>query len=193
MRVSAALASVAGVTTQTFDETTRTEAPLRADEVTALRGFLDYQRDTFRMKCAGLTQEQLARRHPPSAMTLGGMMKHLALNEAGWFGHTLAGRPYPSVFASVDWDSDPDWEWRTAADDDPVELRALYDDCVRRADDAIGEALARGGLDAESVEQSSSGGAFNLRWILLHMLEEYARHNGHADLLREAVDGATGE
>ena len=120
--------------TQTFDKSTRREAPLRADEVTALRGFLDYHRDTFRWKCSGLTQEQLAQAHPPSTMTLGGMMKHLALNEVGWFGHTLAGAPYPEPFADVDWDADPDWEWRTAADDSPEDLRALYDDCVARAD-----------------------------------------------------------
>jgi Protein of unknown function (DUF664) len=179
--------------TQTFDASTRTEAPIRADEVTALRGFLDYHRDTLRMKCAGLTREQLARTHPPSAMTLGGMMKHLALNEVGWFGKTLVGVPYPPLFDGVDWASDPDWEWRTGADDDPVELRATYDDCVRRADEAIDEALARGGLDTESVGESSENEFFSLRWILLHMLEEYARHNGHADLLREAIDGETGE
>jgi uncharacterized damage-inducible protein DinB len=179
--------------TQTFEKETRVEAPLRADEVTALRGFLDYHRDTFRWKCSGLTQEQLARPHAPSTMTLGGMMKHLALNEVGWFGATLAGTPYPAPFDSVDWDADPDWEWRTAADDSPVELRALYDDCCRRADAAIDEALARDGLDTESVQESSDNGAFSLRWIILHMIEEYARHNGHADLLRQAIDGQTGE
>jgi hypothetical protein len=179
--------------TQTFDAATRTEAPVGADEVTALRGFLDYHRDTLRMKCAGLTQEQLATPLPPSAMTLGGMMKHLALNEVGWFGKTLEGVPYPTLFEGVDWQSDPDWGWRTGAQDDPQELRATYDDCVGRADEAIDAALARGGPDAESVGKDSSGEAFKLRWILLHMIEEYARHNGHADLLRESVDGETGE
>jgi uncharacterized damage-inducible protein DinB len=190
--LSARVASVAAMT-QTFDKGTRTEAPLRADEVTALRGFLDYQRDTFRWKCSGLTQEQLAQPHPPSTMTLGGMMKHLALNEVGWFGNSLAGTPDPPPFDAVDWDADPDWEWRTAADDSPEQLWALYDDCVRRADAAIDTALATDGLDTESVEKSSQDGAFSLRWILLHMIEEYARHNGQADLIRESVDGATGE
>jgi uncharacterized damage-inducible protein DinB len=171
----------------------RRDPPLRSGEAEMLLAFLDYHRDTFRWKCSGLTQAQLAQTHPPSTMTLGGMMKHLALNEVGWFGATLAGTPYPAPFASVDWDADPDWEWRTAADDSPAELRALYDDCVRRADEGIGAALARGGLDAESVGRSSADGAFSLRWILLHMIEEYARHNGQADLIRESVDGATGE
>jgi uncharacterized damage-inducible protein DinB len=179
--------------TQTFDKATRTEAPIRADELTALRGFLDYHRDTFRWKCAGLTQGQLAQPHAPSTMTLGGMMKHLALNEVGWFGSTLAGEPYPPPFTDVDWDADPDWEWRTAAEDNPEDLRALYDDCVRRADAAIDQALARDGLDALSTQESSQDGAFSTRWILLHMLEEYARHNGHADLIRESIDGMAGE
>jgi Protein of unknown function (DUF664) len=179
--------------TQTFDASTRTEAPIRADEVTALRGFLDYHRDTLRMRCAGLTPAQLAQPQPPSTMTLGGMMKHLALNEVGWFGKTLADTPYPSLFGDVDWESDPDWEWRTGAEDDPLELRETYDDCVRRADAGIDRALAGAGLDTESVEKDSSGEAFSLRWILLHMIEEYARHNGHADLIRESIDGETGE
>ena len=131
---------------------------MRADEVTALRGFLDYHRDTFRWKCAGLTQEQLAPTHPPSTMTLGGMMKHLALNEVGWFGHTLAGTPYPPPFDDVDWDADPDWEWRTAADDSPERapgaLRRLRTPRGRRDRRGSGRAV---GLDAESVEQSSRG------------------------------------
>ena len=99
----------------------------------------------------------------------------------------------PPPFDAVDWDADPDWEWRTAAEDDPVELRDLYDGCVRRADAAVDEVLAGAGLDTESVRPSREGGAFSLRWILLHMIEEYARHNGHADLIRESIDGETGE
>ena len=69
----------------------------------------------------------------------------------------------------------------------------LYDECVRRADAAIDQALGRGGLDAESVRAEPQDGAFSLRWILLHMIEEYARHNGQADLIRESIDGMTGE
>ncbi|HEY3529426.1 MAG TPA: DinB family protein [Nocardioides sp.] len=179
--------------TQTFDKSTRTEAPIRADEVTALRGFLDYHRDTFRWKCAGLTQEQLAQPLAPTTMTLGGMMKHLALVEAGWFLNTMVGEPDPPPFDAVDWDADPDWEWRSAEDDSPEELRALYDDCVRRADEVIDRSLAGDGLDTESVRESKNDGPFRLRWIMLHMIEEYARHNGHADLLRESIDGQTGE
>jgi len=179
--------------TQSFDRTQRTRAPIHTDEVTALRGFLDHHRDTFRWKSSGLSQEQLGEQLAPSTMTLGGMMKHLALNEVGWFGQAMVGEPYPPPFADIDWDADPDWEWRTARDDSPEELRALYDDCVRKADAAIDRALAVDGLDTESVESSSSEGAFSLRWVLLHMIEEYARHNGQADLIRESIDGLTGE
>jgi uncharacterized damage-inducible protein DinB len=121
------------------------------------------------------------------------MMKHLALNEVGWFGQTLAGTPDPPPFDAVDWDADPDWEWHTAAADSPEQLRALYEDCVRRADASIDDALARDGLDTQSVGQSSDDGAFSLRWIVLHLIEEYARHNGQADLIRESIDGMTGE
>jgi hypothetical protein len=180
--------------TQTFDPGTRTEAPVRADELTALRGFLDYHRDTFRWKCAGLTQDQLARALSPSTMTLGGMMKHLALVEVGWFCNAMLDEPYPPPFDDVDWDADPDWEWHTAEHDDPVELRALYDDCVRQADAAVDRSLAQGGLDAPSVRKDrQDGGPYALRWVMLHMIEEYARHNGHADLIRESIDGETGE
>jgi uncharacterized damage-inducible protein DinB len=183
--------------TQTFDQATRVDPPLRADEVATLRAFLDFHRDTFRWKCAGLTQEQLAQPLPPSDMTLGGMMKHLAIVESSWFESTYAGGQYMPPFDTVDWDADRDWEWHSAKDDSPQELRRLFDDAVRRADAVIDAALAAGdGLDGESVKHSRHGegqGAFSLRWILVHMIEEYARHNGHADLIRESIDGETGE
>jgi uncharacterized damage-inducible protein DinB len=182
-------------TTIPFDESSRVDPPLRGDETTTLRAFLDFHRDTFRWKCSGLTQEQLAQAHGPSDMTLGGMMKHLALVESGWFENTFAGRGRMPPFDTVDWDADPDWEWHTAKDDTPAELRALFDDAVRRADAVIDEALATdAGLDSESQRSSRrEATAFSLRWIVVHMIEEYARHNGHADLIREAIDGQTGE
>jgi uncharacterized damage-inducible protein DinB len=172
----------------------RTDPPLRADEATTLIAYLDYHRDTFRMKFGGLTADQLRATHPPSDMTLGGMVKHLALVESSWFNDVLMGRPELEPWASVDWDADRDWEWHTAADDSPEELRAIFDESVRDSDAIIAEALAEGGLDRESVVPSRRGeGQFSLRWILVHMIEEYARHNGHADLIRESIDGATGE
>ena len=147
--------------------TERTDPPLAADEATTLVAFLDYHRDTLRLKTEGLTAEQLAQPLTPSTLTLGALLKHVALNEASWFGEVLHGRAMPEPWASADWDADPDWEMTSARDDSPEELRRIMD---------------------ESVDQQ-----FTLRWILLHMIEENARHNGHADFLREAVDGVTGE
>jgi uncharacterized damage-inducible protein DinB len=172
----------------------RTDPPLLADEATTLRAFLDYHRDTFRWKCAGLTQEQLAQSLPPSDMTLGGMMKHLAVVESGWFEETFAGGSQMPPFDTVDWDADRDGEWHTAKDDTPEDLRALFDEACRRADAVLDEAMAGPGLDGESAGKDRQGGTpFSLRWIVVHMIEEYARHNGHADLIRESIDGETGE
>jgi uncharacterized damage-inducible protein DinB len=173
----------------------RTERPVRADEATSLRGFLDHHRDTFRMKCAGLTQEQLAQPLPPSDMTLGGMMKHLAIVDQSWFEDDFAGGGLMPPFDTVDWDADRDWEWHTAKDDSPEELLALSDEACRRSDAVLDAALAPGGvgLDGLSVAVDEERGRFSLRWIVLHMIEEYARHNGHADLIRESIDGQTGQ
>jgi hypothetical protein len=174
----------------------RTQTPPRADEVTSLRGFLDYHRDTFRMKCSGLSQAQLAQSLPPSEMTLGGMMKHLAIVDQSWLEDDFAGRGLMPPFDTVDWDADRDWEWHTARDDTPEQLLALFDEAVRRSDAVLDEALSPGGagLDGLSVLDPPDGvGRFSLRWIILHLIEEYARHNGHADLIRESVDGQTGE
>ena len=174
-------------------ETAIHEPAMTAGEAEMLLFALERSRAQLAWKCGGLDAAGLGRRHPPSTMTLGGLVKHLALVEDWTAASKLKGQSPGAPWDAVDFESDPDWEWRTGAEDDPQELRATYDDCVRRADDAIDEALARGGLDAESVGKDSSGDPFRLRWIMLHMIEEYARHNGHADLLREAVDGETGE
>ena len=97
-------------------------------------------------------------------------------------------------FDSVDWSVDRDWDWHSAADDIPEELRALFDTADEASDRTIDTALASPeGLDLLSVREHSGGdGRFNLRWILTHMIEEYARHNGHADLIRESLDGLVG-
>ncbi|MEO7752393.1 MAG: DinB family protein [Terracoccus sp.] len=173
---------------------TRTDPPLAADEATTLLAFLDYHRDTLRQKSEGLSAAQLDTTHPPSTLTLGALLKHVALNEAHWFGAVLHGRALGEPWDGVDWDADPDWELTSAAADSPERLRSLMDEAVERARTDIDEALAEGGLDQPSVGRSrTEGEAFSLRWIVLHMVEEYARHNGHADLLREAIDGSTGE
>ena len=173
----------------------RRDPPLRAGEAETVLAFLDYHRDTLRRKVDGLDAAQLGRPLPPSTMTLGGLVKHLTLVEENWFSRVLEGNPYGEPWASVAWDDDPDWEWRTGAGDGPDALLAAYEETVTRMDRHIAAALGRDGLDALSVRKSrhGEGGQFSLRWILLHMVEEYARHNGHADLLRESIDGEVGE
>jgi uncharacterized damage-inducible protein DinB len=126
-------------------------------------------------------------------MTLGGLLKHMAYVESDWFWRSLHGRDRQAPWDRVDWKADPDWEWRTAADDSPEQLFALWQAAVDQSRDLVADALAGGGLDRLAVRTWPDGNAPSLRWILVHMIEEYARHNGHADLLREAVDGATGE
>ncbi|WP_067435863.1 DinB family protein [Nocardioides jensenii] len=172
----------------------RVDPPLAADEAATLRGFLDYHRATLLRKTDGLTQEQLNQPLAPSDMTLGGMVKHVAFNEHWWFSCVLHGAEYAEPWASVDWDADSDWEWHTARDDTPEQLRALLDGHIAESDELIDRALADGGLDTLSARASSRRGVqFSLRWIITHMIEEYARHNGHADLIRQSIDGATGE
>lgn len=174
----------------------RTAPPATGDEATQLRAYLDYQRDTLREKITGLDAAQLAATHPPSEMTLGGMLKHLAYVEDNWFSVVLLGRSYAEPWASVDWAADADWEWHSAGDQTPEELRELFDSFVVASDVALDIALAEteeGGVERlTALDVRGYDGPVNVRWILLHMIEEYARHNGHADLLRESIDGSTG-
>jgi uncharacterized damage-inducible protein DinB len=175
------------------DEHGRPEPPFAADEQATLLGFLDYQRATLAWECEGLDAAHLRRTVGVSTMTLGGILKHMAIVEDGWFSEMLHDRAPQPMWAAIDWDADPDWSWRTASDDTPDELRALWGDAVTTSRDLVDEALATGGLDQLAKKSFPDGRAPSLRWIVTHMIEEYARHNGHADLLRESVDGATGE
>jgi uncharacterized damage-inducible protein DinB len=177
----------------TVDDQGRTEPPIAADETATLLGFLDYQRSTLAWKCAGLDAVALAATTAASAMTLGGLLKHLAYVESEWFSRALHGLDREPPFDAVDWKADPDWEWHSAAQDTPERLRTLWKDAVERSRGRVAEALAGGGLDQLARRAWPDGTAPSLRWILCHMIEEYARHNGHADLLREALDGETGE
>ena len=179
--------------TDVRDEHGRPEPPVIGDDTTMLLGFLDYQRATFAWKCRGLDAHGLNTTTAASTMTLGGVMNHLALVEDGWFSRALWGRDYSSPWDGVDWSADPDWEWRTAADVDPDELWDRWEHAVAASRRFVADALAEGGLDRLAVRIWPDGRAPSLRWIVIHMSEEYARHNGHADLLREALDGETGE
>lgn len=175
------------------DEHGRPEPPPAGDEVASTLGFLEYQRATFEWKCRGLDSAGLNTTVGASTMTLGGMLKHLALVEDSWFQESLLGSTMPPPWGTVDWDADRDWEWHSAADDTPEQLRTLWSESVARSREAVSKTVAAGGLDQLAQRSWSDGRSPSLRWILLHMIEEYARHNGHADLIRESVDGETGE
>ncbi len=176
-----------------IDEQGRPEPPVDADETATLLGFLDYQRATLEWKCRGVDAAGLRATTAASTMTLGGLLKHLALVEEHWFWRKLYGNGRTPPWDTVDWKSDPDWEWRSAADDTPEQLFALWHGAVDRSRTLTADALADGGLDRVAAQGWPDGRSPNLRWILCHMIEEYARHNGHADLLRESIDGETGE
>ncbi|MEV6445383.1 DinB family protein [Amycolatopsis sp. NPDC051716] len=177
----------------TVDEQGRPEPPLDGDETTTLLGFLDFHRATLAWKCAGLDAAALRATHPPSTMTLGGLLKHLAYVEDNWFSHVLTGRSRMAPFDAIDWAATPDWDWDSAAHDTPDQLRELWADAVERARAAVTGALADGDLGQRARRTRLDGSTPSLRWILVHMIEEYSRHNGHADLLRESIDGRTGE
>jgi uncharacterized damage-inducible protein DinB len=151
--------------------------------------YLDYQRATMLAKADGLTREQLARPHPPSTLTLAGLLYHLALVEESWMVARFAGRPEPEPWAGIDWGADPEWEFRTATTLEPDQVRERYREACERSREV---AAAAADLDQLSVAERD-GQHFTLRWVLLHLLEETARHAGHADLIREAIDGQTGE
>ena len=167
--------------------------PAAPDEVEALLGALHRNRRTFAWKTGGLDHEQLNRTLGSSSVTLAGLMKHLALVEDHYFTHQLMGRDDPAVWAPMA--DDPDWDWHSAADDSPDTLRTLWLEAVARSQAATEEALAdasEGGLDRPLVE-SDWPELPNLRRVLVDLIEEYARHTGHADLIRESIDGLVGE
>ena len=176
----------------TTDEQGRPEPPITADEVTTLLGFLDFQRATLEWKARGLDAAGLGATIHPTAMTVGGILSHMSWVEEYWFTWMLHQRRPASPWDTVDWEADRDADWHRAVDLDPEGLRAEWHDAVTRARAAVTDALAGGGLDRLAASESD-GPPPSLRWIVVHMIEEYARHNGHADLLREAVDGETGE
>jgi hypothetical protein len=171
-------------------------APLRipaaGSEIDTLVGVLERNRRTFAWKCGGLDADAMRRTLEPSTMTLGGLVKHLALVEDDYFTRQLTGASTPTPpFDAVDFDADPDWEWRTAADDSPEELMALWDSCVARSRANIAAAYAEG--PEVHTRTPWAGGPPLLRRLMVDMIEEYARHTGHADLIRESIDGLVGE
>jgi hypothetical protein len=167
----------------------RTDPDLVGDERTLLTQFLDFHRATIAQKTAGLSDADFGHCLAPSTMSVAGLVKHLTLVEDFWFDHRFLGSAEREPWASVDWDADPDWEWRTAAGDDPAHLLAEYAAACERS-----RAIVAGtDLGRLSAAVNHAGEHWSLRWILLHMLEETARHVGHLDLLRQSIDGTVGE
>jgi len=172
-----------------------TEPPAAGTEVETLIGSLERQRRTFAWKCGGLDSAGLRATTAATTMTLGGLLKHLALVEREYFGHRLLGEDPGPPWNAVDFDEDPDWEWRTAAADSPQRLYALWEEIVAASRANLARALSDGDGDPGRPIQLTwpDGRTPSIRRMLVDIIEEYARHTGHADLLREAVDGRVGE
>lgn len=167
--------------------------PVAGTEVEHLLGALDRQRATFRWKADALDADGLTTTVGASSMTLGGLLKHLALIEDHYLTGRLLGGSPGKPWEDVDWDAEPDWDWVSAALDTPEQLYAQYAASVTRSRTNLAAAIEEGGLDQELDLGWTDGRQPSLRRMVCDLLEEYARHTGHADLLREAVDGRVGE
>lgn len=168
----------------------RTDPDKDAPELTMLSEYLDVQREIMLFKSEGLTKSQMAQPLPPSDMTLAGLLYHLALVEEAWLEVRFAGLPRRDPWIDIDWDADPDWEWRTAQDLEPDAVRQRYEEACERSRQVVTNSS---GADQVSVASNDKGVHFTLRWVLLHLIEETARHAGHADLIRQSIDGLVGE
>jgi uncharacterized damage-inducible protein DinB len=168
----------------------REDKPKTAPERETLEAFLEFHRTTLLRKCSGLTDDQLRERAvPPSNLSLLGLVRHMAEVERAWFRRTMGGEHAPQIYCS---EADPDADFDRVDTASVDEAFATYAAEVEAARDAIAERR----LDATGRRQHDDERGtvdFSLRWVFLHMIEEYARHNGHADLLRERIDGSTGE
>jgi uncharacterized damage-inducible protein DinB len=159
--------------------------PRVADERTTLTAFLEWQRVTLARKCEGLTADQLRlRAAPPSTLSLLGLVRHMADVERGWFRRDLAQESIDSIYSS---EADPDGDFDNVETADADEAFATW----RAACEEARAILTAHALD-DTFPRKSTGETFSARWMLTHMVEEYSRHNGHADLLRQRIDGAVG-
>ncbi|MEU7917143.1 DinB family protein [Micromonospora zamorensis] len=176
------------MTTWRAPEIDRNHEPLVADERTMLEGWLDYHRDTLLHKCTGLTAEQLRTASvEPSGLSLLGLVLHMTDVERSWFRQRFAGQDLPDLF---DYSTDNDADFHAAAGADAEAAFAAF-----RAEVEAARAATEGRSLDETFLLTRSDGTrtFSLRWAYVHMIEEYARHNGHADLIRERIDGVTGD
>lgn len=162
---------------------TRYGVPVAGNEKEVLTGFLDHYRKTLLEICEGLTEEQLRRPMVPSGTSLLGLVKHLVYVERGWFQESVANEPFEYPFDS----DDPDIDFRIEEGETSEEIFDLY----RRACERSRRALEEASLD-DLIQDPKRSRDYNVRWIAVHMIEETARHVGHADILREQIDGRTG-
>ena len=169
------------------------DPPLAGSETEHLFGALDRLRTTFRWKADGLDEDGLRATIGASTLTIGALLKHLAFVEAFYARLKLAGQSPGAPWETVDWEADPGWDFSSAAGDSAEELYALYDDAVAQARTIYQAAVADGGLDQIVHADDDAGRHASLRRLVFDLVEEYGRHTGHADLLREAVDGRVGE
>jgi hypothetical protein len=174
-------------------DTTIHEPSMTAGEVDMLIFALERSRAQFAWKVGGLDAAGLHQRFPPSTMTLAGLIKHLALVEDSKVAEFVVGEPMGAPWNGVEGMLVWEWGWRSAVDDSPEELYALWWGAVERSRAVWARAIADGGLDQPSKFVWRSGESPNLRRILVDVHDEYARHVGHADLFREAIDGLVGE
>ncbi|MFG2136530.1 DinB family protein [Streptomyces sp. NPDC048650] len=171
--------------TWTAPQITRREMPTAAGERDMLQGWLDWHRDTLLGKCTGLTPEQLVEAStPPSTLTLLGLVRHMTLVERSWFRERFAGERLEDLY-DLERNEDADFD-----DADPA--GAETDFATFRAEIETVDAAVKG-RSLDETFLAPRGRTLNLRWAYVHLIEEYARHNGHADLLRERIDGATGD
>jgi len=169
------------------------EPPVNGDEAATLTGSLDRQRATFAWKAAGLGLEDLRATVGASSLSLGGLLKHLALVENYYFSVRLFDRAPMSPFKEVDWEAAPDWDWSVLPEDTPDALYDLWQRSVDQSRKNVAQALDNGGLDQVMMQGWPDGRSPSLRRTLVDLIEEYARHVGHADLIRESIDGLVGE
>lgn len=169
------------------------EPPVAGNELDTLLGALERQRAYVTWKCGNLDSAGLRATLGQSTMTLGGLLKHLAAVEDDTFSVKLHGLDPQPPWDTVDWDADHDWEWHSAVKDSPEQLESLWQESVSRSRALVAEAIADGGLDRLASFTWPDGRVPSLRRLIMDMIEEYARHVGHADLIRESVDGLVGE
>jgi len=152
-----------------------------------LNAFLDFYRAALIDRAYGLSREQLAQRLAPSTLSIGGLISHMAMVEYTWYRSRFAGGEQHEIFTSLDWDADRDAEMTLASTMTVEELHSFFEDAVNDSRGIVANATSLDQLSAK--DHNGDGKKWNLRWIMIHMVEEYARHCGHADLIRESIDG----